>query len=164
MSTQTFYELSSSERRKGGKKHIRQLRKTNNIYREKIREKFVFGFVFRLYLEFFWLTFFRSRTGYGDLQSESAYSVQIRENAKPKNSWYGHSFTQWVASVKSLPLKWLTLSFDLTRPINNLNLNLITKNTFKVFLSPLNAGFHFLWQLVSNLRQDCKNRNDVNFL
>ena len=47
-----------------------------------MREKFVFGFVFRLYLEFFWLTFFRSRTGYGDLQSESAYSVQIREKCK----------------------------------------------------------------------------------
>ena len=42
------------------------------------------------YSEFFWSTFFCIRTEYGDLQSKSLYSVQMRENTDQKNSEYGH--------------------------------------------------------------------------
>ena len=40
--------------------------------------------------EFFLARIFRIRTEYGDLHSESLYSVRIRENTIQKSSLFGH--------------------------------------------------------------------------
>ena len=42
------------------------------------------------YLELFWSTFSRIRTGYGEILRISPYSVRMRENTDQKNSEYGH--------------------------------------------------------------------------
>ena len=42
------------------------------------------------YSEYFWSTFSRIWTEYGDLQSKSPNSVRMRENADQENSEYGH--------------------------------------------------------------------------
>ena len=42
------------------------------------------------YLELFWSVFCRIWTEYGEIQSISPYSVQMRENADQNNSEYGH--------------------------------------------------------------------------
>ena len=42
------------------------------------------------YLELFWSLFSRIWTEYGEIQSISVYSVQMRENTDQNNSEYGH--------------------------------------------------------------------------
>ena len=42
------------------------------------------------YSEFFWSTFFRIRTEYGEIYRISPYSVRMRKNTEQKNSEQGH--------------------------------------------------------------------------
>ena len=52
-------------------------------------------------LSFFWSTFSRIQTEYGEILRISPYSVRMRENADQKNSEYGH-FSCSVTVIKLL--------------------------------------------------------------
>ena len=48
------------------------------------------------YSEFFWSAFFRIWTEFGDLLSDSLYSVQVWENMDQKNSEYGTFYAVFI--------------------------------------------------------------------
>ena len=74
--------------------------------------------------EFFWSTFYRIRTEYGDLESKSLYSIRVRENVDQKHSLYGH-FSRSVSFSRRDPdqMELLTLSSGTT--FNDLDIFII---------------------------------------
>ena len=67
------------------------------------------------YSELFWAAFSRIRIEYGEIQSISRYSVQMRENADQNNSEYGHfphSFCLTCFSNATKLLSWTSKHFQ----------------------------------------------------
>ena len=54
------------------------------------------------YSELFWAVFSQIRTEYGEIQSISLYSVQMRENVDQNTSEYGHFFGRYFQTAQKV--------------------------------------------------------------